>query len=477
MIKFWSVQEIDLSADNLIAALLRLAKTETVCILDSCGVGHLGSHLLIAGIDPIEKIEISNDNPDQTLSALNEKLSGVFAAIFTISYDFGRKLLGIEPHKNTVEHLYEPDVFIARFDSLVVHDYDSGTTTLVGNAQKFESIQQKLSASPAAQIAQFPFASSQITSNFTKAEYLAAIGSIQELIRSGDTYQTNLTQRLAAKLPDGLTPEIIFSRLRRDHPAPFASFIKRLDSTVVSASPECFFRVEHVPRYRRPTVREGVGKTKISTSPIKGTRPRGRTAVEDAAFRNELLTSEKDRAENTMIVDLLRNDLSRIAVPGSVQVEAAFAVETYPTLHQMVSTVRAELAPGADPAALIRALFPCGSITGAPKIRAMELIAAHERDARGAYCGAIGRIDPASARAPAGLPAGDAAFNVAIRSLRLTPQENSRGRATLGVGSAVVADSEWLSEWRECLLKGGFVLPPVLFPPETSPRLAPVPIL
>ncbi|MCB2075968.1 MAG: chorismate-binding protein, partial [Novosphingobium sp.] len=147
------------------------------------------------------------------------------------------------------------------------------------------------------------------------------------------------------------------------------------------------------------------------------------------------------------IVDLMRNDLSRVADPGSVKVEAPFAIETYPTLHQMVSTVRARLQPGRGAVDMIKALFPCGSITGAPKIRAMELIDEIERDARGAYCGAIGRIDAS----------GDAAFNVAIRTLRLSPQENGRGRAVLGVGSAIVADSQALPEWRECLVKGGFV--------------------
>jgi para-aminobenzoate synthetase/4-amino-4-deoxychorismate lyase len=136
-------------------------------------------------------------------------------------------------------------------------------------------------------------------------------------------------------------------------------------------------------------------------------------------------------------------------------VEAPFAVETYPTLHQMVSTVRARLLPGRDAIDVLRALFPCGSITGAPKIRAMELIAEVEREARGPYCGAIGRIDGSGKGA--GNDAGDAAFNVAIRTLRLSPGENGQGRAVLGVGSAIVADSSAMAEWRECLVKGGFV--------------------
>jgi para-aminobenzoate synthetase/4-amino-4-deoxychorismate lyase len=148
-----------------------------------------------------------------------------------------------------------------------------------------------------------------------------------------------------------------------------------------------------------------------------------------------------------MIVDLMRNDLSRVAVAGTVRVEAPFAVESYPTVHQMTTTVRAELAEGMGAMDLVRALFPCGSITGAPKIRAMELIDEVERDARGPYCGAIGRIGPG----------GDAAFNVAIRTIRLTPGENERHSAVLGVGGAIVADSDGMGEWREALIKGGFV--------------------
>ena len=179
---------------------------------------------------------------------------------------------------------------------------------------------------------------------------------------------------------------------------------------------------------------------------MKGTRPRGSNAQSDAALARELALSPKDKAENLMIVDLLRNDLSRVAEAGSVKVEAPFAVESYPTVHQMVSTIRAQLAPDKGAIDLVRALFPCGSVTGAPKIRAMELIHEVERDARGPYCGAIGRIDAN----------GDAAFNVAIRTLRLTPIENGQGSAVLGVGSAIVADSDAMDERRECEIKAGF---------------------
>ena len=198
--------------------------------------------------------------------------------------------------------------------------------------------------------------------------------------------------------------------------------------------------------------------------PMKGTRPRGGNAQEDAAMIRDLAQSPKDRAENLMIVDLMRNDLSRVAMPGSVRVSAPFAIETYPSLHQMTSTIHASLPQTMGAVDLLRALFPCGSVTGAPKIRAMELLDQAEPNPRGAYCGAIGRIDPITSDAPNGT--GDAAFNVAIRTLRLTPGEGGQGKptiggkATMGVGSAITADSAWLPEWRECLVKGGFVHQP-----------------
>jgi para-aminobenzoate synthetase/4-amino-4-deoxychorismate lyase len=196
-----------------------------------------------------------------------------------------------------------------------------------------------------------------------------------------------------------------------------------------------------------PELFAALNGAEAKVKPMKGTRPRSPDPQADAALAADLATSVKDRAENLMIVDLMRNDLSRVAEAGSVHVDAPFAVETYPTVHQMVSTVRARLSPGKGAMDMVRALFPCGSITGAPKIRAMELLGAIERDARGPYCGAIGRIDAD----------GNAAFNVAIRTLRLSPIENGQGSAVLGIGSAIVADSEPMAERRECEVKAGFL--------------------
>jgi para-aminobenzoate synthetase/4-amino-4-deoxychorismate lyase len=260
--------------------------------------------------------------------------------------------------------------------------------------------------------------------------YVDAFARLQEAIRAGDIYQANLTFRLAGSWRGD--PLALYAAIRPSAGAGYGGVIFDGSHWLLSFSPELFF-----------TVKGRAAKVK----PMKGTRPRGRTPAEDAAFADELAHSVKDKAENLMIVDLMRNDISRVAEAGSVRVDAPFAVESYPTVHQMVSTVRATLQPGKGAMDVVRAIFPCGSITGAPKIRAMELIDEVERDARGPYCGAIGRIDSS----------GDAAFNVAIRTLRLTPGENGRGRAVLGVGSAIVADSEPLGEWRECLVKGGFV--------------------
>jgi para-aminobenzoate synthetase/4-amino-4-deoxychorismate lyase len=260
--------------------------------------------------------------------------------------------------------------------------------------------------------------------------YFAAFARLQEAIQAGDIYQANLTFPLAGAWRGD--PLALYAAIRPSANAGYGGVVFDGAHWLLSFSPELFF-----------TLKDRAAKVK----PMKGTRPRGRSEAEDRAFADELAHSVKDKAENLMIVDLMRNDLSRVAEAGSVRVDAPFAIESYPTVHQMVSTVRATLQPGRGAMDVVRAIFPCGSITGAPKIRAMELIHEVERDARGPYCGAIGRIDSS----------GDAAFNVAIRTLRLTPGENGLGRAVLGVGSAIVADSDPLGEWRECLVKGGFV--------------------
>ncbi len=260
--------------------------------------------------------------------------------------------------------------------------------------------------------------------------YAAAFAALREAILAGDIYQANLTYLLSGSFRGD--PVGLYAALRGAAAAGYGGLVFDGSHWLLSFSPELFV---------------ALSGDEAKVKPMKGTRPRMADAGADAAMAAELATSVKDRAENLMIVDLMRNDLARVAVAGSVVVDAPFAVESYPTVHQMVSTVRARLAPGKGAMELVRALFPCGSITGAPKIRAMELLGDIERDARGPYCGAIGRIDAD----------GNAAFNVAIRTLRLTPIENGQGSAVLGIGSAIVADSDALSERRECEVKAGFL--------------------
>lgn len=257
--------------------------------------------------------------------------------------------------------------------------------------------------------------------------YRRSFEKVADAIRAGDIYQANLTFGLSGSWSG--CPIALYAGLRPAARAGHGALLFDGERWTLSFSPELFFHKE--------------GR-RIKVRPMKGTSPRGVTPGQDNDYAEALRSSAKDRAENLMIVDLLRNDLSRVARPGSVRVTSLFSVERYPTVHQMTSSIEGEIVGASDMASLMKALFPCGSITGAPKIRAMELIHTVEQRARGLYCGSIGRFDAQ----------GDASFNVAIRTLQLCPATH---RASIAVGSGVVADSDVAAEWRECLLKGSFL--------------------
>lgn len=413
------MREIEISADELVTALLGAAEDRGVCVLDSCGVGHKGSHLLIAGVDPIE--QISFDDAELALGALDSAVTGDSAAIFTLAYDLGRMLqnVGARPRPTL-----EPLVFLARFASLIVHDYRTGKTVVAGHE---ESVKDLLGSSgePGDAITGVP------GSTLSRAQYIDAVRAIQEEIRRGNTYQTNLTRRIAVDV-SGSTGAI-FRLLRNSHPAPFSAFIRRPGSIVISASPERFFRVE---------------KGTISASPIKGTRPRGKTPDDDERLRIELLSSNKDRAENTMIVDLLRNDLGRVCEFGSVEVESLCEIEVLPSLFHLVSTISGRLRPGVPFSDILRALFPCGSITGAPKISTMRIIDAIEPAARGLSMGAIGCYIPDAFGIGESLD-----LSVAIRTMVIRD-----GVATFSVGGGIVIDSDPGKEWDETVVKSKALL-------------------
>ncbi len=415
---------MNLSADELVARLLELSKTENVCLLDSCGVGNLGSHLLLAGIRPVEIFSISNDSADKTLEFLDSKLTNEnFASIFSLSYDFGQKLHGICSREKEISKLEEPDLFLAAFSVIIAHDYNSGETKLSGDKTRFAEITDLVFETEPIRHPNI-IGPSKISSNFSRREYIKIVKQIQEYIRDGETYQTNLTQQFRAVLPDEMTPQNIFDVLRKSHPAAFSAFLARAKGdAVVSISPE-----------RLATITGN----KISASPIKGTKHRGTTPKQDQGFETELIQSEKDKAENTMIVDLLRNDLGRICDFGSVEVEKLCEVEVHASLFHLVSTISGELKKDVTYSEVIKAIFPCGSITGCPKIRTMEIIDQLENANRGlsmgaiGYCGFDNRFD----------------LNVAIRTMVVRENE-----AVFNVGGGIVIDSDPESEYLESLLK------------------------
>lgn len=263
----------------------------------------------------------------------------------------------------------------------------------------------------------------------TEEQYAQRIASIHQWIREGDVYQLNFTVPYTVKMRGSIAA--LYARLRQRQPVEYSALLHwDAGRSVLSFSPELFFRVA-----------EQDGERQITTRPMKGTAARGKTLSEDLAHADWLRNDPKNRAENVMIVDLLRNDLGRIANFGSVHTEDLFAVERLPTLWQMTSTVKADLRPEVGYYDIFRALFPCGSVTGAPKVRAMQLLAELEGRPRGVYTGAIGYFSRECT-----------VFNVAIRTLEL---DGNVG--TMGVGSGIVIDSDAKEEYRECLLKAEFL--------------------
>jgi para-aminobenzoate synthetase component 1 len=460
------VRRLPLSADELLRALLSLSTHRRLSLLDSCVARDSSTSFLIAGFDPFEIIEargserrrvvrgekderIKNgdalDALDERLvqyrvpSSMSEHLPVAGACIATFSYELVHRLerlrLSSAPRVSD-----EPDVVLAFYDTLVIHDYRSGITQVVtvGDPRRLNETSEALNEALASAIenheATPPPVVHEAASNLTRDEYLAAVGRIKESIAAGDIYQANFTQQFSCTLSPESRAEDIFLRLRRDNPASFAAFIRRREDVVVSASPERFLRVE---------ARGGDDARDIEAWPIKGTRPRGRSVEEDLKLRAELLTSEKDRAENIMIVDLLRNDLGRVCRYGSIEVAELCTLAEHPTLFHLVSKVKGVLRDSVTAGDLMRAAFPCGSITGAPKIRAMEIINEIETAPRGLSMGAIGYFSFD----------GSLDLNVAIRTMVIRDRV-----ARFNVGGGIVADSCPALEYEESLIKARALL-------------------
>ncbi|MGD8266114.1 MAG: aminodeoxychorismate synthase component I [Chromatiales bacterium] len=346
-------------------------------------------------------------------------------AIGYFGYDLGRRIERLPTLAKDLDAL--PEMMIGIYDWVVIVDHERREAWLVAQGKApqtaaiWNELLDRLGEMPARRKLQPLHAPDGFEATIDREEYRRQFERIQTWIRDGDCYQVNYTQRFEAHVEgDGWEA---YREMRTRNPAPFGAFLQFDDLEILSFSPERFLKLE---------------ERQVTTEPIKGTRPRSRDPERDMGLKAELSQSLKDRAENLMIVDLLRNDLGRVCEPGSIGVRDLFRVESFPTVHHMISTVSGRLREGEDAMSLLRACFPGGSITGAPKIRAMEIIEELEPARRGIYCGAIGTI---------GFN-GDMDSSIVIRTLV------RRGdRAHYWVGGGIVADSEPDAEYQECLDK------------------------
>lgn len=351
-------------------------------------------------------------------------------AIGYFGYDLARRYEKLPARARDIERI--PDMAVGIYDWAVVVDHSEQRCWLVGQGRdpdtdrRWDALVRLFSAVPAGRSRAAFRVTSPVTSNFTPKGYGHAFDRVLDYIRAGDCYQVNLAQRFTAQAQGD--PWLAYQRLRLINPAPHSAYFSTPYAQILSASPERFLQVRGAA---------------VETRPIKGTRPRAGHDRLDAERIAELKASEKDRAENLMIVDLLRNDLSKNCMLGSVKVPRLFDVESFATVHHLVSTVTGTLKAGRDAIDLLRGAFPGGSITGAPKTRAMQIIEELEPHRRGVYCGAIGYIGYD----------GDMDTSIAIRTL-----VHSRGVVRFWAGGGIVADSQREAEYQETFDKAAALL-------------------
>ncbi len=382
-------------------------------------------------------IELSREDPFALLKralAIDPACGGSLpfggGAIGYLGYDLARRLERLPAVAEDAERI--PEMAVGLYDWAVVVDHLERRSWLVGQGRdpetdlKWTGLVERFSAPPLEK-PRAPFRIlSPVASNLTHDAYAGAFRRIRGYIHDGDCYQVNLAQRFSATASGD--PWLAYQRLRIINPAPFSAYLNTPYAQILSASPERFLKVEG---------------GRVETRPIKGTRPRAGHARLDAGLIEELRASAKDRAENLMIVDLLRNDLSKNCALGSVRVPKLFDVESFATVHHLVSTVTGELRPDRDALDLLRGCFPGGSITGAPKLRAMQIIEELEPHRRGVYCGAIGYI---------GFD-GNMDVNIAIRTL-----VHSHGVIRFWAGGGIVSDSKLEDEYQETFDKAAAML-------------------
>ena len=433
------------------AELFRIYQKEEECVfLDSSLVNHLGKYSIIGRCPYLKLVK---DGEIFTINGLEEKeqtfesymktylaehvdkndseLPIISGAIGYFSYDYGRERQGIVSGEEEIVHI--PEAAVTFYDFFIIEDCLKKEIWLIADgiagdaAQMLEAaehrckkiLQQREERTKArAEIAVFP--------NFEKEEYKQAVADMIQYIIEGDIYIANMTQQLT--IESKKKPLDVFYDLRRANPSPFGGYLDYGKYQIICASPERFLQMK---------------KGTVHTRPIKGTRKRGETPEEDRMMREELQNSEKDKSELLMIVDLERNDLNRVCVPGSVKVTELFTVEEYATVFHLVSDIEGTLQEGKNIMDLLEAAFPGGSITGAPKYRAMEIIDELEHGKRNLYTGSIGYLTLD----------GDCDFNIVIRTAL-----HKDGRYHLGVGGGITAESDLEFEYEETLQKAKAIL-------------------
>ncbi|WP_457241260.1 aminodeoxychorismate synthase component I [Pseudomonas chlororaphis] len=376
-----------------------------------------------SGEDFLQRLRLNLDQLGQAAIPAPYQLPFAGGLIGYLSYDFGRHLERLP--SQALDDLQLPDARFGLYDWGLISDHQQRTSQLVFHPALAATERQRLidlfGQAPAGAHDSFKL-SGPMLPDLSTAQYQQAFERIQAYIQAGDCYQVNFAQRFRA--PCAGDPWVAYCALRAACPTPFSGFQSLSEGgAVLSLSPERFVRIS---------------ERQVETRPIKGTRPRGQDAAEDAANAAELLASPKDRAENLMIVDLLRNDLGRTCRIGSVRVPELFSLESYPNVHHLVSSVTGELADDKDALDLIAGSFPGGSITGAPKIRAMQIIDELEPTRRGLYCGSLLYLDVR----------GEMDSSIAIRSLLVKD-----GQICCWGGGGIVADSDWQAEYQESITK------------------------
>lgn len=414
--------------------------------LDSAATREQGRYSFIA-FSPFATLIYQNtsDNPFDQLAALLMQYTltpiaelppfqGGIAGVF--GYELGGYLEKLPKAKN--DHLAFPDLMVGCYDLVIAFDHIQNRSWLFSSGFP-EHDRQKRHARATARMAyakdllaknvtlppvnNATVLNEDIYSPFTQKSYEQTVTQVMEYIRAGDIFEANVSQCFFASLPAGMDPFDLYRRLRQNNPAPFSAYLQIGDYAVASASPERFLQLQN-----------GI----VQTRPIKGTRPRHADPVQDEANGKELVASEKDWAENIMIVDLMRNDLSRVCLPHSIKVPQLCALESFATVHHLVSVVEGTLREGLGAIDLLKATFPGGSITGAPKIRAMEIIAELEPTLRGPYCGSIGYLG----------------FNGCMDlSITIRTYAINGPKLTFQTGGAVTIDSDPAEEFEETLAK------------------------